>query len=111
MTDVPEITPPEACVLPLPEQPLRLAEFRQLFARGLRAQQRVSPTVLQWTVEPGVEAAARDLTARETACCSFFTFDFTVSADAVEVRVVVPPAQAAILDALAALASIGSAAA
>jgi hypothetical protein len=110
MTDVPEITAPEACQLPLLEQPLRLAEFDALFARGLRAQQRLSPTMLRWIFEPGVEATARDLTARETACCSFFTFDFTVVGDEVGVQLVVRPAQVKVLDALATRASIGLAA-
>jgi hypothetical protein len=111
MTDVTEVWAPAACTLPLVERPLRLVEFDALFARGLTAQQRLSPTVLRWTLDPGVEPTARDLTARETACCSFFTFDFTVGAGAVLLDVEVPPAQTRVLDALAARVSAGLAAA
>jgi hypothetical protein len=111
MTDPTEVLAPEACRLPLVDRPLRLVEFDRLFADGLTAQQRLSPTVLRWTLGPGAERTARDLTARETACCSFFTFDFTVAARAVQLDITVPPAQVAVLDALAARASAGLAAA
>jgi hypothetical protein len=110
MTDATEVWVPETCTLPLVERPVRLVEFDQVFAHGLRAQQRVSPTVLRWTLDPEVESVVRDLTARETACCSFFTFDFTVAADAVQLDVAVPRAQVGVLDALAARASNGLAA-
>jgi hypothetical protein len=105
MTDLPQIAALAACRLPLFEQPLRLAEFDELFARGLTAQQRLSATVLQWIFDPAVDAVARELTARETACCSFFTFSFADVGDAVRVRVVVPAAQVEVLDALASRAS------
>jgi hypothetical protein len=49
---------PEACTLPTAERPLRLAEFDQLFATALREQQRLSPTVLRWVIDPAAEAAA-----------------------------------------------------
>jgi hypothetical protein len=101
---------PEACTLPLVDRPLRLVEFDTLFADGLTAQQRLSPTVLRWTLDPEVERTARDLTARETACCSFFTFDFAIGAGTVQLDVTVPPAQVEVLDALAARASAGLAA-
>ena len=97
----------EACSLPLVERPLRLVEFDALFAHGLTAQERLSPTVLRWTLDPRVELTARDLTARETGCCSFFTFGFTVGGSAVHLDVDVPSAQIEVLDALAARASAG----
>ena len=105
MTNLPQIAALAACRLPVLEQPLRVVEFDELFARGLTAQQRLSATVLQLIFDPAVETAARELTARETACCSFFTFDFADVGDAVRVRVVVPPAQVEVLDALAGRAS------
>ncbi|MGC1212108.1 MAG: hypothetical protein WA890_12685 [Micromonospora sp.] len=93
---------PEACTLPTVHRPLRVAEFDDLFRTALRRQWRLSPTELRWELEAGAEAAVRELTARESACCSFF--DFTVAAAAagtVRVDVRVPPAYVAVLDALA----------
>jgi hypothetical protein len=110
MTDSTAFAAPEACTLPLVDHPLRLVEFDTLFADGLTTQQRQSPTVLRWTLDPEVERTARDLTARETACCSFFTFDFAIGADTVQLDVTVPPAQVEVMDALAARASAGLAA-
>ena len=102
MTDSTAFAALEACTLPLVDRPLRLVEFDTLFADGLTAQQRLSPTVLRWILDLKVEWTARDLTARETACCSFFTFDFTVGDRTVQLDVTVPPAQVEVLDALAA---------
>jgi hypothetical protein len=111
MTDATEVWVLEACALPLGERPLRLVEFDALFASGLTAQERLSPTVLRWTLDPRAELTARDLTAREMACCSFFQFDFTVVKNAVQVDVAVPSAQVKMLDALATRAAAGLAAA
>jgi hypothetical protein len=47
------------------------------------------------------EPTARDLTGRETACCSFFTFTFAAAGDVVHVDVQVPDAHVDVLDALA----------
>ena len=101
MTDVTTPWVSEVCTLPTTDRPVRVAEFDALFARGLTAQQRVSPTVLRWMLDPRVESTARDLTARESACCSFFSFEFTAGADVVQLEVTVPPAQVEVLDALA----------
>lgn len=91
---------PEACTLPTVEQPLRVTEFDQLFATALRTQQRPSPTTLKWNLDPAAEVDARDLTARESACCTFFTFTFRPSDDALWLEVEVPPKYAEVLDAL-----------
>jgi hypothetical protein len=107
MTDVTKRWVAEACTLPTADRPVRVAEFDALFAGGLTAQERVSPTVLRWMLDPGVELTARDLTARESACCSFFSFEFTAGADAVRLEVAVPPARVEVLDALAARAAAG----
>lgn len=96
---------PEACTLPTVEQPLRMVEFDELFARALRGQVRISRSVLRWSLDPGVEAAARDLAARESACCSFFTFEFTRTESGLQLDVLVPAAQVAVLDGLAARAA------
>jgi hypothetical protein len=92
---------PAACTLPTVDQPLRLAEFDDLFATALRAQQRLSPTTLRWRLDPAAEVTARDLTARESSCCSFFAFSFTPAGDLLDVDVRVPAAHADVLDALA----------
>lgn len=96
----------DACTLPSAERPLRLAEFDELFATGLLDQSRPEPTRLCWRLDPDTQARARDLTARESACCSFFTFTFGTEGDGgltLEVRV--PPARVDVLDALAARAA------
>ena len=49
----------------------------------------------------GVAARAAELAAAETECCSFFTFALTIANDSLVLDVTVPPARAAILDALA----------
>ena len=101
MTDVDDVWVPEACTLPTLDQPLRLREFDDLFATSLRGLTRVSATVLRWSLDPAVEEVARDLTARETQCCSFFRFRFVPVGDDLMVDVEVPVEQVAVLDALA----------
>jgi hypothetical protein len=91
----------ESCTLPTAEQPLRLAEFDDLFASALRGQRRLSPTALRWDLDPAAESRARDLAGRESSCCSFFTFTFRAGAGAFEMDVEVPAAHVDVLDALA----------
>jgi hypothetical protein len=100
VTEIGELRVPQACTLPTIEQPLRLAEFHDLFSTGLTAQTRLSPTVLRWSLDPVVETVARDLTARETECCSFFRFGFASTGEKLEVEVEVPPEQVEVLNAL-----------
>ncbi|MEU8287645.1 hypothetical protein AB0C01_25290 [Micromonospora sp. NPDC048905] len=92
---------PEACTLPSLQRPLRLAEFDDLFTTALLEQQRLSPTELRWRLDLTAEASARDLTDRESSCCSFFTFTINRDADALRLAVQVPAAHVDILDALA----------
>ena len=93
---------PDACTLPTAERPLRVAEFDDLFAGALRDIARVTPTTLHMRLDRPAEATARELTARETECCSFFTFDFLPADDhTVTLAVSVPAAQTAVLDAIA----------
>jgi hypothetical protein len=98
---------PAACTLPTVQRPLRVAEFDDLFTTMLRGQQRLSSTRLSWHLDPAAEAIARDLTARETACCSFFSFAFAPDGDTLRLDVEVPVAHVAVLDALAARAAAG----
>jgi hypothetical protein len=102
-----EVWVPDACTLPTAQRPLRLAEFDELFATAVRGQQRVSPTRLRWLLDPAAEATGRDLTGRETQCCSFFTFTFTPADAVVQVHVEVPAAHVHVLDALAERAAAG----
>ncbi|MGK5519273.1 hypothetical protein ACSNN9_07930 [Micromonospora sp. URMC 107] len=95
---------PEVCTLPTVDRPLRLAEFDGLLATALRAQQRLSPTALRWRLDPAAEAKARNLTGRESTCCSFFSFTFSANGGALQLEVEVPVAHVDVLDALTARA-------
>ena len=78
---------------------------RRPFSTALTAQTRLSATVVRWSLDSRAEAVARDLAARETQCCSFFTFTFTSDGDSVQMDVRVPAVQTEVLDALAARAA------
>jgi hypothetical protein len=92
---------PPACTLPTVEQPLRLAEFDTLFATGLEDLERPTPTLLQLRLAAELESTARDLTAREAHCCSFFTFTFTTNSDgSLLLAVTVTEPHTAVLDTL-----------
>jgi hypothetical protein len=94
---------PEACTLPSPERPLRVAEFDTLFARALRAWDRPAAGLLRLVLETGCETEIRDLTTRETACCSFFAFTLTrEDAGRPVLEISVPAAHRPVLDALSA---------
>jgi hypothetical protein len=94
---------PDACTLPLPERPLRAAEFTTLFATSLRSLERSDETHLRLDLvgDEQLPATVADLTARETKCCSFFTFTITELADRIVLDVAVPAAHRAVLDGLA----------
>jgi hypothetical protein len=93
---------PRSCTLPTAEQPLRVAAFDALFAERLAGASRPGRLRLELVLAggEGVEATVRDLVARETGCCSFFTF--TVHPGPLEIRLVVTVdgAHEAVLDAL-----------
>ena len=96
---------PTACTLPTAEQPLRVAEFDGLFATAVRPAERTSPTTLLVHLPAGAASTIRDLVARETACCSFFSFDVRASDAGTDVLVQVPEAHAPVLDGLERLVS------
>lgn len=91
---------PEACTLPTEAQPLRVAQFDALFASALTEVDRPEPGCLRLHLTAGEEIAAhtRELIARESRCCSFFTFDLMTRDDELQVDVRVPAAQIAVLD-------------
>ncbi|MFF5217676.1 hypothetical protein [Micromonospora sp. NPDC000442] len=102
---------PDACTLPTVEQPLRLAEFDNLFATAVRQVETLNPSHarMQLTGPTGLEATVRDLTARETQCCSFFAFTLTPGptddGEALTLDVAVPVQYADVLDSLVRSAS------
>jgi hypothetical protein len=97
---------PDACTLPSAERPLRLAEFDDLLARHVRSVDRDGDRVrLHLTGGEGLRERVRDLTERESQCCSFFEFTITGEDPAVTLEVTVPPGQRDVLTALAERAS------
>lgn len=93
---------PEACTLPTAEQPLRVAEFDTLFAERLTDVARPDRLRLSLVLADGdgVEEAVRDLVARESGCCSFFTFTVSPGPGLIRLDVVVDGAHEAVLDGL-----------
>ena len=89
--------------MPTTERPLRLAEFDRLFATQVRRVDRDSRghVRLHLTDGPGVRDTVRDLTERESGCCSFFTFTLSEAGQDLTVDITVPEARQDILDALA----------
>jgi hypothetical protein len=99
---------PETCTLPTMQQPLRVAEFDQLFTDALLAAERTAPTVLRLTLEAAAEERARELAARESACCAFFSFTFDRGQDGrTMMDVATPEAHRDVLDAFAEQARAG----
>lgn len=95
---------PQACTLPTAQQPLRLAEFDDLFANALDNSERLSRQHLRLnlTGPAHLQATVQDLAARENECCSFFAFTVTSEAPGrVAFDIEVPAAHADVLDALA----------
>lgn len=106
---------PDACTLPTAERPVRLAEFDELFATAVRGVEVLDPTHarMRLTGPAGLEARVRDLTVRETECCSFFTFTITpdtaVDGEAMILDIEVPATYADVLASLAERAGPASA--
>lgn len=95
----------DACTLPSADRPARLAEFEGLF-ESLRGLRRQNPRWLRLRLDDAevVEQRARDLTAREASCCSFFIFDVHREPGEVVVDVRVPEDRVMVLDGLTAQA-------
>jgi len=100
--------PVEACTLPTAVQPLRVAEFDDLFRACLTAVERLPGAAtrarLVLTGGEGLHERVQRLADAETACCSFFSFTVTAlpAADGctVALDVEVPAVHAAVLDGL-----------
>lgn len=97
---------PAACTLPTADRPVRSAEFDELF-RALSAVDRRGRTALRFLVDGTAFAAdaVTDLAARESQCCSFFTFAVASAGGVVTMDVsIVADGHAGVLDALPARA-------
>lgn len=97
---------PEACTLPTAERPIRVAEFDTLLGTAVRGVDRMDETRLRLELDPSPDIAGRaaQLAAKETGCCSFFTFTLTADGAGVRLDVAVPEGRTDVLDALALLA-------
>ena len=91
---------PAECTLPTERRPARLAEFDDLFSE-VRALDRPRPRLLRLEFDAGLEPVIRDLTERESRCCSFFCFTIVRNDAVVVLEIGVPAARTEILDALA----------
>jgi hypothetical protein len=106
---------PDACTLPTAERPLRLAEFDDLFATAVRRVDPIGATHarLHLIGPAGLADRVQDLAARETGCCSFFTFTTTgepaADGEAVVLDIEVPAAHTDVLASLTQRASAVSA--
>lgn len=91
------------CTLPSANVPARVAELDELVAASVRGVSRLDARRLRLELEPGPDVAekAARFAARETVCCSFFTFTLTVDGTGQRLDVSVPPEHAGVLDALA----------
>lgn len=97
---------PESCTLPTVEQPLRRSEFDALFAKDFLAVLQPSPRAVRFELraDPDVAARAASLAAQETRCCSFFTFDLTITNGEMALNVATEPGHEPVLAALTARA-------
>jgi hypothetical protein len=88
------------CTLPRVEQPLRVAEFDELFRTALRRSTRTQRTELELVISAESEPTARGLAERETRCCSYFRFEFDPTPDGLVMRIDLPEDHVDVLDAL-----------
>ena len=94
-----------ACTLTAAEQPLRVAEWDELFA-SVRAVEHPAGSATRAQLilsgEPGLATRTQQLADAETACCSFWTFTVTSPEGSTDVvlDIDVPEARADVLAAL-----------
>ncbi|WP_433331975.1 hypothetical protein [Spirillospora sp. CA-294931] len=100
----------EACTLPTAERPLREAEFDALFARAVTEVRTVAPgkVAMRLRADPEVAGRAAELAARETECCSFFTFTLIATGGALTLEVAAADRHAEVVAALAERAARGA---
>lgn len=96
---------PDACSLPIADQPGRVAEWDTLFRTAVRTIETV-PAGVRFELDrsrAGVAAVA-DLADRESQCCAFFTFGVTVRSETLALSVGADREHADVVEALAARA-------
>ena len=108
-TDADQGWVPQACTLPTAQRPLRVAEFDALFAEAVTGIDRVEPGRVRIGLDSTPQTAGRaaELMARESGCCSLFTFTLTATGGALSLQVSVADQHVEVLDALAARAEAG----
>lgn len=90
---------PDSCTLLTVEQPVRVAEFDSFFNSSVRGSTRPELTRLDLVLADGAESLGRNLAARESGCCSFFTFTFDTGEAGSAMHVEVPATYVEVLDA------------
>jgi hypothetical protein len=98
-----EVRIPDQCSLPTVERATRVAELRHLLGTSVLSAHRQSPRELRLLLDASAVDDARDLCARESQCCSFFSFAFEAAEHGTVLIVRVPPQYADVLDRLAAV--------
>jgi hypothetical protein len=94
---------PSACTLPTTEQPVRIAQFDDLFRKAVSGVDQPSSGNVRLTLHPSPQNAARAarLAAMESSCCAFFSFDLAIANGELTLSVVARPAHEQILNAFA----------
>lgn len=96
---------PEACTLPTAERPGRVAELEELLTTAVVRAERVDPGTLRLLLRPESVERVREMTERESRCCSFFGFDVAPADggdDGAALTITVPAEHTGVLDALTA---------
>jgi len=96
---------PDACSLPIADQPARVGEWDALFQTAVREIE-TGPGGVRFLLDRSraTVAAVADLADRESQCCAFFTFGVRVASDALALSVDADPEHAEVVQALAARA-------
>jgi MerR family transcriptional regulator, copper efflux regulator len=89
---------PLACRLDAASARDQLREWRKLLGGGGTTNERLTPHELFVYLDPSVLADVVDLAQREKACCPFFDFSLRIDADALVLRIAVPPESSVVLD-------------
>ena len=102
MTDI-------VCTLTADDARDRLAEYGRLSAAAYAGRERTTAGMRWWLrADPGIAEWARDLAARERACCAFLTIAVTEDGDRVVWEMTADPAAERALVAFYALPVIGA---
>ena len=87
----------------------RLVEYARLFTAAYAGRERTATGMRWWLrADPGIAGWARDLAAREHACCAFLTIAVTEDGDRVQWEASAEPAAQAVVEAFYDLPLIGA---